>query len=111
MGADDDYLPAAFAADGFIHCSPSDEVMLAVANAYYAGADEDLVVWDVDDSALAARGALGAARPGAPTGRRRRRAVPPRLRTDRAPRRGRACGGSSRGPAGGPAFTGYAPID
>ena len=38
MGADDDYLPAAFAADGFIHCSPADDVMLAVANGYYAAA-------------------------------------------------------------------------
>ena len=29
--------------------------MLAVANAYYAGGDEDLVVWDVDESALTAQ--------------------------------------------------------
>ena len=88
MGADDDYLPATYAADGFIHCSPSDEVMLAVANAYYAGGDDDLVVWDVDESRAHRAGALGGARPGAPARRRRRRAVPPRLRTDRAPRRG-----------------------
>ena len=110
MGADDDYLPAAYAADGFIHCSPSDEVMLAVANAYYASGDEDLVVWDVDESALTAQVRWEPPDPAPPPGVAagvlfphvygpiERRAV---VRVRRL----------VAGPAGGPAYTGYAPID
>ena len=110
MGAQDYYLPPAYAADGFIHCIPSDEVMLAVANAYYEGADEDLVVWDVDDSALVAEVRWEAPDPAPPPGVAagvlfphvygpiERRAV---VRVRRL----------VPGPAGGPAFTGYAPID
>jgi uncharacterized protein (DUF952 family) len=110
MGGDDDYLPAAYAADGFIHCSPSDEVMLAVANAYYAGSDEDLVVWDVDESALTAQVRWEPPDPAPPPGVAagvlfphvygpiERGAV---VRVRRL----------VRGPVGGPAFTGYAPID
>jgi uncharacterized protein (DUF952 family) len=110
MGAEDDYLPAAYAADGFIHCSPSDEVMLAVANAYYPDGDEDLVVWDVDESLLTALVRWEAPEPAPPPGVPagvlfphvfgpiERRAV---IRVRRL----------VRGPTGGPAFTGYASID
>ena len=110
MGADDDYLPAAYAADGFIHCSPSDEVMLAVANAYYPGGAEDLVVWDVDEAALTAPVRWEAPDPAPPPGVAagvlfphvygpiERRAV---VRVRRL----------VPGPSGGPAYTGYAPID
>ena len=110
MGADDDYLPAAYAADGFIHCSPSDEVMLAVANAYYAGGDEDLVVWDVDESALTAQvrweAPDPAPPPGAPAGVLFPHVYGPIER--RAVVRVRRL---VAGPAGGPAYMGYAPID
>jgi uncharacterized protein (DUF952 family) len=46
------YLPEAYDDDGFVHCSPDEDVMLAVANAFYAGEDDELVVWDLDESRL-----------------------------------------------------------
>jgi uncharacterized protein (DUF952 family) len=110
MGAEDDYLPATYAADGFIHCSPTDDVMLAVANAYYAGGDEDLVVWDVDESLLTAQVRWEPPEPappqGVPAGQRFPHVYGPIER--RAVVRVRRL---VRGPAGGPAFTGYASID
>jgi uncharacterized protein (DUF952 family) len=110
MGADDDYLPAAYAADGFIHCSPSDEVMLAVANAYYAGGDEDLVVWDVDESELTAQVRWEPPDPAPPSGV----AVGVLFPHVYGPIERRAVVRVRRlvaGPAGGPAYTDYAPID
>ena len=110
MGPDDDYLPATYAADGFIHCSPSDDVMLAVANAYYGGAGEDFVVWDVDDSALVAEVRWEAPDPAPPPG------VAPGVLFPHVygPIERRAVVHVRRlvpGPAGGPAYTGYGPID
>jgi uncharacterized protein (DUF952 family) len=46
------YLPAAYAQDGFVHCSAGDDVMLAVANAFYADTPDELVVWDLDPDRL-----------------------------------------------------------
>ncbi|HEY8092405.1 MAG TPA: DUF952 domain-containing protein [Acidimicrobiales bacterium] len=50
------YLPASYGADGFVHCSGTDDVMLAVANRYYRDAPtadgDELVVWEVDESLL-----------------------------------------------------------
>jgi uncharacterized protein (DUF952 family) len=40
---DDEYLPARFAADGFVHCSGSKATALAVARDYFADAREPLV--------------------------------------------------------------------
>jgi uncharacterized protein (DUF952 family) len=51
--AGDDYLPAAYAADGFIHCSGDDATMLVVANAYYRDRTEPMVVWTIDTDHLA----------------------------------------------------------
>jgi uncharacterized protein (DUF952 family) len=42
------YLPAQFAADGFIHCTREPEVLLEVANAYYRDAPGDFVVLVID---------------------------------------------------------------
>jgi uncharacterized protein (DUF952 family) len=110
MGAEDDYLPATYAAEGFIHCSPSDDVMLAVANAYYAGGEDDLVVWDVDESALVAEVRWEAPDPAPPPGV----AAGVRFPHVYGPIERRAVVRVRRlvpGPPGGPAFTGYAPID
>jgi uncharacterized protein (DUF952 family) len=47
-----EYAPDAYAADGFVHCSPDDAVMLAVADSYYSGAAEPLVVMALDEGRL-----------------------------------------------------------
>ena len=58
LAGEERYLPAGYDADGFVHCSGTDEVMLAVANRYYRDAPmedgDELVVWDVDESLLRA---------------------------------------------------------
>jgi uncharacterized protein (DUF952 family) len=58
LAGEERYLPASYGADGFVHCSGSDEVMLAVANRYYRDAPtpdgDELVVWDLDESRLSA---------------------------------------------------------
>ncbi len=41
-----EYVPQAFSADGFIHCSRAEQVA-AVANAFYRGCD-DLVLLEID---------------------------------------------------------------
>jgi uncharacterized protein (DUF952 family) len=48
------YLPDTFAVDGFVHCSGDDDVMLAVANRYYAGVGDDLLVLTLDEDRLGA---------------------------------------------------------
>jgi uncharacterized protein (DUF952 family) len=45
------YLPANFAADGFVHCSLEASV-LAVANDYYAAATETLLLLKIDPTRL-----------------------------------------------------------
>jgi uncharacterized protein (DUF952 family) len=106
----DAYLPSTFAADGFIHCSPSDEVMLAVANRFYADGDDELVVWTVDEDALVAEVRWEPPDHGPQPG------VPDDVRFPHVygPIDVRAVVGTRglvRGPAGGPAFVGYAPVD
>jgi len=106
----DAYLPSTFAADGFVHCSPSDEVMLAVANTYYAETDDELVVWDVDEDALVAEVRWEAPNPAPPAGVAGDVLFPHVY----GPIESGAVVGTRRlvrGPDGGPAFTGYAPID
>jgi len=46
------YAPASLATEGFVHASPDDDVMLAVANRFYADAAEDWVVLTLDVDAL-----------------------------------------------------------
>jgi uncharacterized protein (DUF952 family) len=42
------YEPAAFAADGFVHCTDGDTAMLTVANRFYATDPGSFVVVDLD---------------------------------------------------------------
>jgi uncharacterized protein (DUF952 family) len=47
-----DYLPAAYAADGFVHCTDDDSTLLTVANAYYRQRTETMVAWTIDTDQL-----------------------------------------------------------
>ena len=47
-----DYVPVSFAADGFIHCTEGDDLMLQVANRFYRDVDEAMVAWSIDESRL-----------------------------------------------------------
>jgi uncharacterized protein (DUF952 family) len=47
-----DYAPAAFAAEGFVHCSFAHQVV-ATASRYYAGRD-DVVLLEIDETKLTA---------------------------------------------------------
>jgi len=62
------YLPAAYAADGFIHCTLEPDVLLVVANRFYQGAPGEFVVLDVDPARLAAEVRYEAGQPPAPEG-------------------------------------------
>jgi uncharacterized protein len=62
------YVPDTFEADGFVHCSGDDVVLLAVANRYYAAVDDELVVLTVDEKLLSADVRWEAADPGPPVG-------------------------------------------
>ena len=46
--ADQPYLPASFAADGFIHCTQARSVLREVANRFYRDIPGDFVVLDLD---------------------------------------------------------------
>jgi uncharacterized protein (DUF952 family) len=50
----DAYAPARLSEDGFVHCSGSVEVTLAVARDYFAELDESLFVLTIDPSKLRA---------------------------------------------------------
>jgi uncharacterized protein (DUF952 family) len=52
--ADAPYLPAEYEADGFIHCTAGDDVMLGVANRFYRGAPGDFVLLMIDPERLSA---------------------------------------------------------
>src|SRR3954468_16000065 len=43
-GGGGDSQPAALAGEGFVHCTAGDELMLTVANRFYAGADDLVAV-------------------------------------------------------------------
>ncbi len=62
------YVPETFEADGFVHCSGDDEVLLAVANRYYTAVDDELVVLTVDERLLSAEVRWEAPDPGPPPG-------------------------------------------
>ena len=46
------YVPAAYAADGFVHCTDDDATLLAVANAYYRERSEPMLAWTIDTDEL-----------------------------------------------------------
>jgi uncharacterized protein (DUF952 family) len=48
------YLPAEYAADGFIHCTAGDELMLRVANRFYRDAPGEFVLLVIDAARLSA---------------------------------------------------------
>lgn len=48
------YLPAEYEADGFIHCTAGDELMIAVANRFYRAAPGDFVLLVIDTERLQA---------------------------------------------------------
>jgi uncharacterized protein (DUF952 family) len=48
------YLPAEFAADGFVHCTGERATMLAVANRFYRTAPGDFVMLEIDPARLSA---------------------------------------------------------
>ena len=50
--ADRPYLPAEYAADGFVHCTAGDDLMVQVANRYYRAAPGDFVLLVIDPSRL-----------------------------------------------------------
>jgi uncharacterized protein (DUF952 family) len=49
---DSSYEPASLAVEGFVHCTGDDELMLAVANRFYADAIGELVVVTLDERRL-----------------------------------------------------------
>lgn len=46
------YEPPSLTIEGFVHCTGDDETMLAVANRFYAGVDDEFVVLGLDPAAL-----------------------------------------------------------
>jgi uncharacterized protein (DUF952 family) len=52
VAADRDYLPDAYAVDGFVHCTVGDGSLLEVANAYYRHRTEPMVAWTIDTDRL-----------------------------------------------------------
>ena len=64
------YLPAAYASDGFIHCTTQPAVLLEVANRFYQGSAGQYLVLDIDPELVTAEVRLEApvppALPGSP---------------------------------------------
>jgi uncharacterized protein (DUF952 family) len=54
FGPNEDFLPAEFEADGFIHCSASEEQMLDVANRFYKAAPGNFLLLVIDEAAVRA---------------------------------------------------------
>jgi uncharacterized protein (DUF952 family) len=52
--SDQSYLPAEYAADGFIHCTAGDALMIAVANRFYRATTGEYVLLVIDPARLAA---------------------------------------------------------
>ena len=52
--SDQPYLPAEYDADGFIHCTAGDALMIAVANRFYRTAAGDFVLLVIDPARLTA---------------------------------------------------------
>jgi len=52
--AEQAYLPAEYAADGFIHCTSGDELMLSIANRFYRDTSGEFVLLVIDPARLSA---------------------------------------------------------
>lgn len=52
--ADLPYVPADYDAEGFVHCTAGDDVLLQVANRFYQAAPGDFVVLSIDPERLCA---------------------------------------------------------
>lgn len=50
----DTYLPARFDQDGFIHCTGERDTLLAVANDYFSGVEEPILVLVIETARLTA---------------------------------------------------------
>jgi uncharacterized protein (DUF952 family) len=48
------YLPAEYSADGFVHCTAGEALMLQVANSFYRHAPGDFVMLSIDPGQLTA---------------------------------------------------------
>ncbi|NJM40779.1 MAG: DUF952 domain-containing protein [Anaerolineae bacterium] len=46
------YVPAAFAKDGFIHCTDDARTLLKIANQFYKGVPGDVLLLTIDENAL-----------------------------------------------------------
>lgn len=55
LNPDEDFLPAEFDADGFIHCSADEDQMLDVANRFYKGEPGDFLLLVIDEAAVRAK--------------------------------------------------------
>lgn len=62
------YLPTAYAADGFIHCTRELAVLLEVANRFYHAVPGEFVVLDIDPRLLSVPVRFEAGNPPAPAG-------------------------------------------
>jgi uncharacterized protein (DUF952 family) len=62
------YVPGTVGAEPFVHASPDEATMLAVANAFYRDAGEPLVVLALDEARLSAPVKWEAADPSPPPG-------------------------------------------
>ena len=51
------YVPEAFAADGFVHCTDGEDAVIDTANRYYRDDARAYVVLSIDIDALSAAGA------------------------------------------------------
>jgi uncharacterized protein (DUF952 family) len=52
--AEQPYLPAEYDADGFVHCTAGDELMLRIANGFYRSTPGDFVLLVLDPARLTA---------------------------------------------------------
>ena len=57
------YIPARFAQDGFIHCTGDVDTVLAVANDYFAGVEESVLVLVIETAKVKAEVRLEPAAP------------------------------------------------
>jgi uncharacterized protein (DUF952 family) len=67
-GADRPYAPASLAEEGFVHCSPDEEITLSVVNAFYRDSPRPLLALVLDEERLTATCEWEAAAPAPPPG-------------------------------------------